>query len=105
MFEEDEDQRNRPSVSGVTKNSQQSIVTMDALVALESRIEEKLQSTVDRLDSTDERLSSFTEAYTATRELDMLAFADHSEKQDYASNQAKLMFVLITGESSCAIRN
>jgi hypothetical protein len=94
MFEEDEDKVSKQ----VDPHNESQAATVEALIALESRIDEKLQTAMDRLDSTDERLTSFTEEYTATRELDMLAFADHSEKQDYTSNQAKAMFVLVTGK-------
>jgi len=70
---------------------------VEALHALESRIEEKLQSTTERLDHTDERLTNFTESYEASREQDMLAFADQSECADFTSNQNKANFVLIIG--------
>ena len=74
------------------------LATVEALNALESRLEEKLQSANERLDNTDERLTNFAESYAVNREQDMLAFADQSERSDFTSNQSKANFVLITGK-------
>lgn len=70
---------------------------MDILKAFADRVEDKLQSTNERLDSNEERFNSFTEDYANNREQDMLAFADQSERADFTSNQNKNNYVLVTG--------
>lgn len=74
------------------------MATVDALAALEDKIDAGLRTATERINQTDERLTSFTETYEASREQDMLAFADQSERADFTSNQSKANFVLITGK-------
>ena len=48
------------------------IVTMEDLRKFEDRVDSKLSENKARLDSTEEKLNSFTETYTKDRETDMM---------------------------------
>jgi hypothetical protein len=54
--------------------------------------EEKLDQTIDRVDNLE---TSVAEDRAQT----ILTLADHSERQDFQSNQSKMHCVLITGEN------
>ncbi len=73
----------------------------NALGAAFSKIEEtsnKLDGAVNKLEETSNRLDVLEEVVEDEKLKNVLALADTSEKQDFASNQSKSHCVLITGE-------
>lgn len=68
-----------------------------SLKKLEARLLDRIKSLEQKLDTNGSRLQAFEAEYAATRELDLYAFADQSERADYGSNLLKANCVLITG--------
>ncbi len=81
-------------------------VVHDMMEKLETRMMSRLSRTDKRVDLTEKRLESsekklevMGEETIANRSLDLYAFADQSERSDYASNLLKAHCVLLTGDS------
>jgi hypothetical protein len=75
----------------VHKNEEK--VTMDV-----TGIKEQINSHEERLSQTENRVSSLEATVEEEHTLNVAAFADQIERQDFSSNQAKSHCVLITGD-------
>ncbi len=77
-------------------------VTADAFEQRIRTLEGKLVNRMDRVEKkatlAERKVDQLADDVKAKRELDVFAFADHSERADFASNLLKANSVLITGE-------
>lgn len=70
------------------------------LKALEAKLTARLVEVKKVVDQNQNVMKTFMSEYERTRELDLYAFADQSERSDYGSNLLKANCVLITGTAS-----
>jgi hypothetical protein len=78
-----------------------------ALQQLETKVLKKLTQTEkkieEKVERTDNKVDDFIADHAMKRELDILAFADQSERHDFNSNLAKASSVLLTGNNTRCI--
>lgn len=88
-------------------NSFLDYVTNSVLTAklkkLENELKARIDQVVEKVEGTEERLEEFIEDVLTRRDRDIQAFADQSERSDYASNLLKANCVLITGMSQIVV--
>ena len=75
---------------------------MDATESKVTKLEETVDRTDKKMDAVESKITKLEETVEDRRELDVYAFADQSERSDYASNLMKNNSVLLTGTFSWA---